>query len=122
MELELLSWPSVAFYSAFGIFVYYQRMYAQEFAGEGWYKLLLIGSAFLGMITGFVYLVYCGITVAWWAPVIPLGMSVLATIPATLLERMVGRPTLSQIALIGWPVCAYLMFYTLPRSQGGGLN
>jgi hypothetical protein len=112
--MEVPSWPSVAFYSAFGIFVYYQRLYAQEFAGDGLYKLLLLGSAFLGMLTGFVYLVYYGWTVAWWAPVIPLGMSVIATIPATLVERIVGRPALSQIALIAWPVCAYLMFYTLP--------
>lgn len=120
--MDVLSWPTVAFYSAFGVFVYYQRLYAQEYAGDGLYKLFLVGSAFLGMVTGFVYLVYYAWTIAWWAPVIPLTMSVVATIPAILLERMVGRLALSQIAVIGWPVCAYLMFYTLLRSQGAGLN
>ena len=111
--METLPWPSVACYCAFGIFVYYQRLYAQAYAGEGWQKLMLTGAAFLGMLTGFFYLAYCGWTVAWWAPVIPLGMSVLATIPAILVERLVGRLALGRISLLAWPLCAYLMFYTL---------
>lgn len=62
--MELLPWPSIAFYCAFGIFVYYQRLYAQAYADDGWTKLLLTGMAFAGMLTGFVYLVYCGWTLA----------------------------------------------------------
>lgn len=111
--METLSRTSVACYCAFGIFVYYQRLYAQAYAGEGWQKLLLTVAAFLGMLTGFFYLVYCGWTVAWWAPVIPLGMSALATIPAILVERLVGRQALGQLSLLAWPLCAYLMFRTL---------
>jgi hypothetical protein len=111
--MELLPWPSIAFYCAFGIFVYYQRLYAQAYADDGWTKLLLTGMAFAGMLTGFVYLVYCGWTLAWWVPVIPLGMSALATIPAILVERLAGRLALGRIAVLAWPLCAYLMFHTL---------
>jgi hypothetical protein len=46
-------------------------------------------------------------------PAIPLAMSALAAIPAILIERLVGRLALGQIAVLAWPVCAYLMFHTL---------
>ena len=52
--MELLPWPSIAFYCAFGIFVYYQRLYAQAYADDGWTKLLLTGMAFAGMLTGII--------------------------------------------------------------------
>lgn len=112
--MEILPWPSIAFYSAFGIFVYYQRLLAQACTDQAWQKLLLNGMAFAGMLTGFLYLVYFGWKTAWWMPAIPLAMSALATIPALLLERLAGRTVLGQISLLAWPVCAYLMFTTLP--------
>lgn len=112
--MQTLPWSSVAYYCAFGIAVYYQRVHAQAYPGEGWKKLGLTALAFLGMLTGFFYLVYFGWMLAWWAPVIPLGMSALATIPAILVERLVGRLALGRLSLLAWPVCAYLMFNTLP--------
>lgn len=112
--MEILLWPTIAFYSAFGIFVHYQRIHAQACAESGWRKLLFAGMDFAGMLTAFIYLVYFGWKTAWWAPVIPLAMSVLATIPANLLERLAGRPVLGQLSVLAWPVCAYLMFATLP--------
>lgn len=108
------TWPSITFYSAFGVFVYYQRMYAQAYKGEGWPKLFLTALAFAGMLTGFFYLVDYGLTVGWWAPVIPLAMSALATIPAILIERLVGQSALGQLSVLAWPLCAYMMFVTLP--------
>ena len=104
--MEVLPWPSIAYYSAFGVMAYYQRLHAQACADRGWKKLLLTGLAFAGMPTGFIYLVYFGWRTAWWMPAIPLAMSALATIPAILLERLVGRPALGQFS--------YLMFDTLP--------
>jgi hypothetical protein len=112
--MEVLPWPSIAYYSAFGVMAYYQRLHAQACADRGWKKLLLTGLAFAGMPTGFIYLVYFGWRTAWWMPAIPLAMSALATIPAILLERLVGRPALGQLSVLAWPVCAYLMFDTLP--------
>lgn len=112
--MEILPWPSIAYYSAFGIFVYYQRLYAQACTDQAWLKLLLTGMAFAGMLTGFLYLVYFGWKTAWWLAAIPLAMSALATIPAILLERLAGKATLGQISVLAWPVCAYLMFDTLP--------
>lgn len=112
--MEMLPWTSIVFYSAFGIFVYYQRLHAQACADNGWPKLLLTGLAFAGVLTGFVYLAYCGWTMAWWVPVIPVAMSALAAIPALLVEQLAGRPALGQLSVLAWPVCAYLMFHTLP--------
>ena len=112
--MEILPWPTIAFYSAFGVLVHYQRIHAQACADSGWQKLLLTGMAFAGMLIAFIYLVYFGWRTAWWAPAIPLAMSVLATIPAILLERLVGRPMLGQLSVLAWPVCAYLMFSTMP--------
>jgi len=108
--MEIVPWPSIAFYSAFGIFVYYQRLYAQACADQAWQKLLLTGMAFAGMLTGFAYLVYFGWKTAWWMAAIPLAMSALATIPALLLERLTSRTALGQISVLAWPLCAYLMF------------
>ncbi|MET0964586.1 MAG: hypothetical protein ABWY05_17485 [Noviherbaspirillum sp.] len=110
--MEILPRLSVLYYCLFSIFVYYQRVYADSHVGDGWRKLVLTGTAFLGMLTGFAYLVYCGWKIVWWAPVIPLGMSVLATIPAILVERLVGRQALGRISL-AWPLWAYLMFDAL---------
>ena len=112
--MDMLPWPSIALYSAFGIFVYYQRLHAQACADAGWKKLLLNGLAFAGMLTGFIYLVYFGWKTRWWMPAIPLAMSALATIPAILLERVVGKPALGRFSVLAWPICAYLMFKALP--------
>jgi hypothetical protein len=112
--MDMLPWRSIAFYSAFAVFVYYQRLHAEACEDNGWVKLLMTGQAFAGMLTSFIYLVYCGWKTNWWIPVIALGMSALAAIPAILIERLVGRPVLGQIAVPAWPLCAYLMFHTLP--------
>lgn len=112
--MEILPWPSIAFYSAFGVLVYYQRLHAHAYAGPDWQHLLLTGLAFAGVPTGLAYLVYFGWKTAWWAPVIPLAMSALATIPAILLERVVGRTALGRLSVPAWPVCAWLMFTLLP--------
>lgn len=112
--MEMLLWPTIAYYSAFGILLYYQRLHAQACTDSGWRKLLLTGLAFAGMLTGFIYLVYFGWKTVWWAAVIPVAMSALATIPAILFERVVGKPALGQLAILAWPMCAYLMFRTLP--------
>jgi hypothetical protein len=111
--MDKLPWTSIVFYCAFAILVYYQRLHTQACADNGWQKLLLTAQAFAGMLTGFIYLVYCGWKTSWWMPVIPLGMSALAAIPAILLERLVGRRALGKFAVPAWPVCAYLMFHTL---------
>ena len=111
--MENLPWASISYYSAFGVLVYYQRLDAQACPGHGWRKPALTALAYAGLLTGFVYLVWFGWRTAWWLPAVPLAMSALATIPAILVERVVGRPALGQFAVLAWPACAYLMFTTL---------
>lgn len=112
--MEQHAWRSIAFYSVFAILVYYQRVHAQQCERPPVLRLLLTGMALLGILTGFIYLVTYGWAVAWWGALVPLATSVLAAIPGNLLERLVGRETLGWVAVPGWPVCAYLMFQTLP--------
>ena len=68
--MDILPWSSIAFYSAFGVLVYYQRLHAQAWMDNGWQKLMLTAQSFAGMLTGFVYLVVRGWKTAWrfrWA-------------------------------------------------------
>lgn len=114
LSIEIMPWPSIDFYSVSGIFVYYQRLHAQARADHGWQELLQPGLAFAGMLTGFIYLVYVGWKTAWWMPAIPLAMRALAAIPAIVLERLAGGAAPGQTSVLGWPLCAYLMFDTQP--------
>jgi len=64
--MESLSWMSVLFYCLFGIFVYYQQLHVRDFQGASKaFEMVLSFSAFAGMITGLVYLIYYGWTVVW---------------------------------------------------------
>jgi hypothetical protein len=112
--MQQLPWQSIAFYCVFGIFVHYQRMHVQGLPPQaGAQRLGQQASAFLGMLVGFAYLVLVGWKIVWWMPAIPLGMGVLAVIPAVLVERLVGREAMSRAAFFIWPICAWLMFYFL---------
>lgn len=99
----------------FSIFVFYQQLHCKNFNGRSEaFGLLLSIFAFAGMITGFVYLVYYGWTVVWWAAVVTFLIGLLATIPGLLLERVFGKFTLSLLGFLIWPVCAYFMFALVP--------
>ncbi len=115
--MESLSWMSALFYCLFGAFVYYQQLHVRDFQGASkTFELVLSISAFAGMITGLVYLVYYGWTVVWWAPIMIFVMGILFTFIGVVVERLLGKFTLSLLGFIGWPVCAYFMFHYLPRA------
>lgn len=73
-------------------------------------------SAFVGLLTGFAYLIYYGWTVAWWAPVVIFIIGLAASMMGFLMERIVGAIVLSIGGLIGWPACAYFMFSYIPTA------
>ena len=114
--MESLSWMSVLFYCLFGIFVYYQQLHVRDFQGASKaFEMVLSFSAFAGMITGLVYLIYYGWTVVWWAPIVIFVIGILFTFIGVVMEQFLGKFTLSLLGFIGWPVCAYLMFHYVPE-------
>ncbi|KAB7619454.1 hypothetical protein [Alkalilimnicola sp. S0819] len=113
--MSSLSWPSIAFYCAFGIFVFYQQLHLKNFRGGSEVFGLLLGlSAFLGMLAGFAYLIYYGWNVVWWAPIVIFVIGLVATFFGFFVERVAGKLTLSLAGFAGWPVCAYFMFSYVP--------
>lgn len=115
--MQILSWHSIAFYCLFAIFVFYQQLHGKNFQGASQSFALAINiSAFVGLLTGFAYLIYYGWTVAWWAPVVIFIIGLAASMMGFLMERIVGAIALSIGGLIGWPVCAYFMFSYIPTA------
>ncbi len=56
--MQTLSWTSIAFYCAFGVFVFYQQLHVKNFRGASQgFALALNLSAFAGMLTGVAYLI-----------------------------------------------------------------
>ncbi len=55
--MQTLSWTSIAFYCAFGVFVFYQQLHVKNFRGASQgFALALNLSALAGMLTGIAYL------------------------------------------------------------------
>lgn len=114
--MESLSWMSVLFYCQFEIFVYYQQLHVRDFQGASKVaELILSLSAFAGLITGLVYLIYYGWTVVWWAPIVIFVIGLLFTFVGVVIEQLVGKFALSFSGFAGWPICAYFMFHHVPK-------
>ena len=115
--MQTLSWPSIALYCVFGIFVFYQQLHVKNFRGASQSLVLALNiSAFAGMLTGLAYLVYYGWSVVWWAPIVIFVIGLVASLLGFLIERVVGSLALSVGGFIGWPVCAYFMFSYVPSA------
>jgi len=114
--VQTLSWPSIAAYCVFGVFIFYQQLHVKNFQGASrGFALALNISAFAGMLTGLAYLVYYGWTTAWWVPFVIFVIGLLASLLGFLLERVVGSLVLSLGGFVGWPVSAYFMFHYIPK-------
>ncbi len=114
--MSALSWPLIAAYCAFVIFVFYQQLHVKNFHGASQSFVLALNiSAFAGMLTGIAYLVYYGWVVAWWAPLVIFVIGFIASLLGFFLERVVGSLVLSLAGFVGWPVSAYVMFHYIPR-------
>lgn len=113
--MQAILWSSALFYCGFGIFVFYQQLHIKNFHGASQMMLLALNlSAAGGVLTGLAYLIYYGWSVVWWAPVIIFVLGLIASIFGFFAERLVGSLALSLIAFVGWPVCAFFMFYFVP--------
>ncbi|MCY0855752.1 hypothetical protein [Cupriavidus sp. D39] len=114
--MNVLSWPSIAFYCVFAVCIYYQQLHLRNFRGRSQVFGFVLGlSALAGTLTGLAYLGYYGWTVAWWAPLVIFVIGLLASFTGVLVERIVGTLPLSLAAFLGWPVSTYFMFHYMPR-------
>ena len=115
---EELPLTTAIFYCLFSTFVFYQQLHLKNFRGASMgFEFVLGLFSVAGMITGFVFLIYYGWTVVWWAPIVLFIASLFFQIFATAIERMTGAFFLSLTGFVGWPTCAYLMFASLPTAS-----
>ena len=98
------------------MFVFYQQLHARDFRGASQsFGLVLSLFAFLGMLTGFAYLIYYGWVVVWWAPIPIFILGLLSSVVGFLIERVIGKLSISLLGFIAWPVCAFFMFRLVPN-------
>lgn len=113
--MAAILWPSVGWYCVFGVFVYYQQLHGREFKGASQgFALALNLFGFAGMLAGFAYLGYYGWHVSWLGAIAAFILGVVAVIPSVLVERIVGKLTLSLAGFVVWPLAAYMMFHYIP--------
>ena len=106
---------NIRYYCLFGTFVYYQQLHFKTFKGASIvFELILSVFAFVGMIVGIAFLIYYGYKVTWWAPIIIFIIGLLFMFVGVFLEKLIGLLTMSLLGFIVWPICAYLMFTTIP--------
>jgi hypothetical protein len=110
-----IAWPSIGWYCVFGVFVYYQQLHGRDFKGASHvFALALNLFAFAGMLVGFAYLGYYGWNVSWLGAIAAFILGIVAMIPGVLVERIVGKLTLSFTGFVVWPLAAYMMFRYIP--------
>lgn len=114
--MEKFEWLNLLYYCLFGTFVFYQQLHAKNFRGASkGFEVALTISSFLGWIVGFIYLIYYGYLVIWWAPIVIFVIGILFNIISGFIERIIGQLTISLLGFVAWPLFAYLMFQTIPH-------
>lgn len=113
--LEIIPIKIILLYSFFKTFLFYQQLHFKNFRGASKLFEIILGlSVAIGTINGLIFLVYYGIKVVWWAPIILFVIGMLFQIIVNFIEVLVGRFTLSLVGFIGWPVCLYFLFTLIP--------
>ena len=112
--MEELSVVSVASYCAFNVLAFYQKLHLKYYRGGKGFETLLALSAFAATATGITYLVWYGVQVVWWAPVLVFLIGLATAFASVFIERIVSPMLISMSAFILWPVFAYLMFTNIP--------
>jgi hypothetical protein len=108
-------WQALLFYCLFSLFAFHHQRHASRYEGANQtFGAILSLSAFLSMIVGFGYLIYCGFRIEWWTPFIFFIIGVItSSIGHILVEKAIGPFVLTLISFIAWPLCAYLMFQSI---------
>jgi hypothetical protein len=109
--------PSDAFFSylAFGAFSFYQKLHLKNFKGasKAFHSILSVSSV-LCTCVGLFYLYTLWDAFGWKTPALFFVASILSMIPLFFVERIVPPVVMSVAGLVGWPLCAWLMFTAAP--------
>ena len=110
-------------WSLFTVFAFYQKLHIRDFQGASQAFLLILNiSAFGSMIFGVGFLIYYGVTVKWYLPIILLVIGFVVKFIWFAIEAQLGIKQLplviSILGFIGLPLCALVMIIYLPKSSG----
>ena len=118
---DALPWMVLGTYSLYSVFLFYQQLHLKNFQGANQTAKLAFATSYLGgMITGIVFLALYWTKFGWVAALTLFGVSFAFKILVVLFEVMLtARPSrnyfwLSAAGFVGWPVCAFLMFSSMP--------
>jgi hypothetical protein len=115
LTMEHFNLLNVLYYCIFSTLVFYQQLHLKNFRGASkTFQFILSLFATLGMLIGFVFLIYYGYKVVWWAALMLFVVKLVFMLFAVLLERFTGVFFFSLLGFFVWPVCAYLMFKSIP--------
>ncbi len=108
-------------WSLFTVFAFYQKLHIRDFQGASQGFLLMLNLSSLGsMIFAVGFLIYYGVTVKWYFPIILLIIGLLVKFIWFAIEAQLGKKWLpfvfSTLGFIGWPLCAVVMIIYLPKS------
>jgi hypothetical protein len=110
-----MPWLASGYYLVFAAFVAFHSEHARAFHGASrGYRVALIVSSIIGILTAFAFLGYCGFTVAWWLPILLFLATPFVAVPVRILGTEIDTALFSIAGFGVWPVCAYLMFHSLP--------
>lgn len=110
-----LPWDIVALYTAYGMFSSQQKFCRRDLKNESAAFRLAIGYfALPTALFGFGYLVYYGIKISWWAPIVLFALVVCSMLPVALLERFIPLKIWGLASFVAIPVLAYLLVIRIP--------
>jgi hypothetical protein len=112
--MSIIVWDSVAWYLAFSVFTFYQKLHLRNFRGASRAFETILGiSGLLGSLAGISYLIYYGWHISWWGALAIFSMSIVLMLICRLLEKIMEPLFISVTGFLAWPVCAYLMYANL---------
>ncbi len=114
--MNSIALTDLAIYSLMHTFIMYQNAHFRGFRGssQGFFALLSLSTS-IGILVELGFLIYFGWNVSWIGAIIFLICSFLAAVSlGAFIGRLVGPLTLSLVGFIGWPICAYMLFKSVP--------
>ena len=116
---EYMPIPLIAAWCIFTLFGFYQKLHIRDFKGESQVFLLLLNLSALGsMIFAVGFLVYYGVAVKWYLPLILLALGLAFKFTWFAIEAKLGARWIplafSLLGFVGWPACAIAMVLFLP--------
>jgi hypothetical protein len=67
------------------------------------------------LLFGSASLIYYGVTVAWWAPIVLIGIGLLSFIPLVFVDGIIPVGIINLLGFLMLPLFGVLMVYFLPR-------